>query len=91
MDFRIFKEYNMKKAGLSLIIIAAGLSIQVSVLSCRPSGKSIDIKDTWYQEQYRPMFHFSPEAHWMNDPNGMVYLDGEYHLFYQYYPDSNVW
>jgi fructan beta-fructosidase len=45
----------------------------------------------YYQEQYRPQFHFSPEANWMNDPNGMVYFDGEYHLFYQYYPDSTVW
>ncbi|MEO1053745.1 MAG: glycoside hydrolase family 32 protein [Bacteroidota bacterium] len=44
-----------------------------------------------YQEQHRPQFHFSPAAHWMNDPNGMVYYDGEYHLFYQYYPDSTVW
>lgn len=49
-----------------------------------------DVKGS-YTEQYRPQFHFSPEAHWMNDPNGMVYLDGEYHLFYQYYPDSTVW
>ncbi len=46
---------------------------------------------TYYTEQYRPQFHFSPEAHWMNDPNGLVYLTGEYHLFYQYYPDSTVW
>lgn len=45
----------------------------------------------YYAEQYRPQFHFSPEAHWMNDPNGLVYLDGEYHLFYQFYPDSTVW
>lgn len=44
-----------------------------------------------YQEPYRPQFHFSPRAHWMNDPNGMVYYKGEYHLFYQYYPRSNVW
>ncbi|MGF1585456.1 MAG: glycoside hydrolase family 32 protein [Bacteroidales bacterium] len=43
------------------------------------------------QEQHRPGFHFSPQANWMNDPNGMFYLDGEYHLFYQYNPDSNVW
>ena len=46
---------------------------------------------TYYQEKYRPQYHFSPEAHWMNDPNGLVYSDGEYHLFYQYYPDSTVW
>lgn len=45
----------------------------------------------YYQELYRPQFHFSPEANWMNDPNGMVYYEGEYHLFYQYYPDGNVW
>ena len=44
-----------------------------------------------YHEPYRPQFHFSPRAHWMNDPNGMVYYKGEYHLFYQYYPGSNVW
>ncbi len=45
----------------------------------------------YYQEQHRPQFHFSPEANWMNDPNGMVFYEGEYHLFYQYYPDSTVW
>ncbi len=44
-----------------------------------------------YQELYRPQVHFSPKAHWMNDPNGMVYNDGIYHLFFQYYPDSTVW
>ncbi|MFI2742184.1 glycoside hydrolase family 32 protein [Zhouia sp. PK063] len=49
-------------------------------------------KDTlWYQENYRPQFHFSPIAHWMNDPNGLVYNDGIYHLFYQYYPKDIVW
>jgi len=46
---------------------------------------------TTYQEQFRPQFHFSPESMWMNDPNGMVYYQGEYHLFYQHYPDDNVW
>ncbi|MBA4411297.1 MAG: glycoside hydrolase family 32 protein [Bacteroidota bacterium] len=45
----------------------------------------------YYSEQYRPQFHFSPQKGWMNDPNGMVYYAGEYHLFYQYYPDSTVW
>jgi fructan beta-fructosidase len=44
-----------------------------------------------FQETHRPQFHFSPPAKWMNDPNGMVYHNGEYHLFYQHYPDSTVW
>ncbi|MEM6804302.1 MAG: glycoside hydrolase family 32 protein, partial [Bacteroidota bacterium] len=44
-----------------------------------------------YKEQHRPQLHFSPPEQWMNDPNGMVFHEGEYHLFYQHYPDSNVW
>lgn len=46
---------------------------------------------SYYNEPHRPQIHFSPEAHWMNDPNGMVYFNKQYHLFYQYYPDSSVW
>jgi fructan beta-fructosidase len=42
-------------------------------------------------ETFRPQFHFSPEANWMNDPNGMVYYEGEYHLFYQYHPFGTTW
>jgi fructan beta-fructosidase len=44
-----------------------------------------------FQEPHRPQIHFSPKAHWVNDPNGMVYHKGVYHLFFQYYPDSTVW
>lgn len=43
------------------------------------------------QEIRRPLFHFTPPAHWINDPNGLVYHEGEYHLFYQYYPEGMVW
>lgn len=42
-------------------------------------------------EVYRPQVHFSPQAHWVNDPNGMVYNKGIYHLFYQHHPYSSVW
>ena len=44
-----------------------------------------------YQEKYRPAFHFSPTKNWINDPNGLVYYKGEYHLFDQYNPYGNKW
>ena len=37
-------------------------------------------------EDFRPQVHFSPRKNWMNDPNGLVYFDGEWHLFFQHYP-----
>lgn len=43
------------------------------------------------EELYRPDIHFTPPKAWMNDPNGMVYYKGVYHLFYQHNPDSSVW
>lgn len=60
--------------------------------SCQnPNESTIATPSSDYSEPHRNQFHFSPPANWMNDPNGMFYLDGEYHLFYQYYPDSTVW
>ncbi len=44
-----------------------------------------------YDQPYRPQYHFSPRQNWTNDPNGVVYFDGEYHLFYQYNPFGDVW
>ncbi|RYU90148.1 glycoside hydrolase family 32 protein [Mucilaginibacter terrigena] len=44
-----------------------------------------------YNEPYRPQAHFSPKEKWMNDPNGMVYYKGTYHLFFQHYPAATVW
>lgn len=49
------------------------------------------VKEEIYTEEYRPQFHFTPKEKWMNDPNGLVYNEGIYHLFYQYYPEDIVW
>ena len=43
------------------------------------------------RQPYRPQFHFSPQKNWTNDPNGLVYFDGEYHLFFQYNPFGDLW
>ncbi len=66
------------------------------VVSCKQEQptreKAADTKEvTDNREPHRPQFHFTPPSKWMNDPNGMFYMDGEYHLSYQYYPDSTVW
>lgn len=42
-------------------------------------------------EQYKPSIHFAPETGWINDPNGMVYADGKYHLYFQHNPFQNQW
>src|ERR1051326_3999032 len=47
--------------------------------------------DGYYSEPFRPQFHFTPQKNWMNDPNGMVFYRGEYHLFYQFNPFGDKW
>ncbi|OBV39843.1 glycoside hydrolase family 32 protein [Janthinobacterium psychrotolerans] len=44
-----------------------------------------------YLETYRPQLSYTAAKNWLNDPNGLVYHDGEYHLFYQYNPNGNTW
>ena len=61
--------------------------MSIITLSCNTSNST----EKLFNERHRPQVHFSPAGNWMNDPNGLVFFEGEYHLFYQYYPDAKVW
>ena len=56
--------------------------------------KEIKLSDTFdmaNKEKYRPVYHHTPAYGWMNDPNGMFYKDGTYHLYFQHNPYGSVW
>ncbi|MFD2033522.1 glycoside hydrolase family 32 protein [Belliella marina] len=59
--------------------------------SCNQNEKVQEVENEYYGEPFRSQYHFTPASNWMNDPNGMVYFEGEYHLFYQHHPDGNTW
>lgn len=59
--------------------------------ACWADIKLADSYDTANREKYRPSFHHTPEYGWMNDPNGMFYKDGVWHLYYQWNPYGSKW
>ena len=69
------------------------LVLSLFITACGTETETTDKVDNTglYNEPHRPQIHFSPKEKWMNDPNGMVFFNNQYHMFYQYYPDSSVW
>jgi len=59
--------------------------------ACWKEMKQTEAYDATNREKFRPQYHHSPAYGWMNDPNGMFYKDGEYHLYYQFNPYGSQW
>lgn len=75
---------NNSVSGIGNMRILAVLLLAGALLS---SATAADL----YHEPWRPQYHFTPAKNWMNDPNGLVYYKGEYHLFFQYNPFGEKW
>lgn len=63
----------------------------VKDFACWKEMKFSNTFDTENREKFRPTYHHTPRYGWMNDPNGMFYKDGEWHLYYQYNPYGSLW
>jgi fructan beta-fructosidase len=86
-DYRVFKDVSAWKGKkLKLVFSRDVHGIDSIYQSDRFAGE-----DSLYKETNRPQFHFTSRRGWNNDPNGLVYLDGEYHLFYQHNPYETQW
>ncbi len=82
----------MKTGNLHIgILVILGLAF----LGCKDKNTSVaQQKDDGLSTEealYRPNFHFTPKVGWLNDPNGMFYYNGYYHLYFQHYPNGNKW
>ena len=91
MDLLLFHAMKHKPARLERPLLAILLTTLVSLVLAGCQTETRSVSTAPYSEPHRLQYHFSQPANWMNDPNGMVYYAGEYHLFYQYYPEDTVW
>ena len=84
------KKVNKASLGIQALLLLGAVATTLLPISCKEakqadsneqSTKDLVKKADFYQEPFRPQFHFSPREKWMNDPNGLVYSEGVYHLF----------
>ena len=85
--------YELKNAQLLDIVFHGDRRLKGAIADfvCWKEMKLSDSFDTTNTEKYRPMYHHTPQYGWMNDPNGMFYKDGVWHLYYQFNPYGSQW
>ena len=88
LDISAFKGKNLI---LDVVTRRGPSAADIRDLACWEEIRTSSAFDTANKEYFRPEYHFTPAYGWMNDPNGMVYKDGEWHLFYQYNPYGSIW
>ena len=77
---------------ITITITTILLACASMALAAGPVNPEADpYPDVDYKQKYRPQFHFTSKKNWHNDPNGLVYYDGEYHLFFQHNPSGINW
>ena len=86
-DYWVFKDITAYK-GKTLTITFEGPE---EALAHVYQADTIRDASTMYREEYRPQFHFSSRRGWLNDPNGCIWHDGLYHLYYQHNPFEREW
>src|ERR1700719_1205394 len=75
----------------STAAVAATSMLPRGIIAQGMAGGDTGLEAKLAADPLRPQFHLLPAANWMNDPNGPIYFNGRYHMFFQYNPHAAVW